>query len=156
MAEPCRGRSRPLTSTCNHYASSVYRSRSGITKALADYVSQGITEYKGLGETATVDMYEVLDTKLPRAKPPACQGCNGNSSDLVTWLESYDAILLGSGVYNGNADWALMQWLQEWPVDELNLAWTVVNAFCTSGGAVAGAQPLLWSLQRAFQTMNGV
>ena len=76
------------------------------------------------------------------------------TTQLLNWA---DALIVGSGVYNGDMHESLLGWVQSWPqVGGIDLSWTVGNAFCTSGGAVAGAQPTLWSMQRAMQTFNAI
>jgi len=55
----------------------------------------------------------------------------------------------------------MSNWLTTWPNSHsgdtmLDLSWTVGDALCTSGGYATGAQPTLYSLQRALQTFNAM
>lgn len=85
-----------------------------------------------------------------------------DQSATATLVSTADAIILGSGVYNGGMHPRLAAWLVSWPnlkagsEVELDLQWTVGDAICTSGGYSSGAQPTLWAMQRALQTFNAV
>ena len=136
----------------------VYSSRSVATKSLAEYIAGGVQQFEAPdGMALEADVMNV--TEVPHAQLPTSQSANvadANATALVDFLQSYAAIMLGSGVYNGLMDADLSEWTEEWPVNSLDLSWTVTNAFCTSGGPTSGAQPMLYDLQRVLQTFNGV
>ena len=86
---------------------------------------------------ANVRLYEAIEANFDRD---------------VVWA---DAIILGSGVYNGNPAPELLSFLNSFDI-ETNISRKIGSAFVTAGSAVAGAQPVLEALNRGLQTFNMV
>lgn len=72
--------------------------------------------------------------------------------DVYEWA---DAIILGSGVYNGNAAPSLLTFVNSFDFEDRFLN-KVGGAFATGGGAVAGLEPVLQELSRSLRTFGVV
>ena len=118
-----------------------YHSVNGGTRQLANFTAGGALACCN----STVLMIDVATLNV------------SNIDGTRALLEQADAIILGSGVYNGDMHPVLSNWLVHWPrTGSLDLSWTVGDAICTSGGYNSGAQPTLWSMQRALQTFQAI
>lgn len=118
----------------------VYASTSGSTAALADVVAAGARAYpESIVRVADVSELLTLTEK-----------------ETAALLTAQDAIILGSGVYNGDASYLLLDWLQvNWPkTGSIDLSWVLGNAFCTCGGANTGGTDTLQSMYRAMATFQ--
>lgn len=119
-----------------------YYSVSGATQWLANMTAEGALLFPG----CSVLLVDVASLAIDDA----------NATTRL--LSSADAVILASGVYNGDIHPSLMAWLAAWPKidDATDLSWVVGSAICTSGGYVSGAQPALWTMQRALMTYQAV
>ena len=118
----------------------VYSSALDTTAALAEVVAAGARAYP----EASVRVANVSELLALSA------------NETVGLLAAQDAIILGSGVYNGDANHELLDWLQaSWPkTGSIDLSWVMGNAFCTSGGANSGGTDTLASMHRALGTFQ--
>jgi multimeric flavodoxin WrbA len=79
------------------------------------------------------------------------QGAN-YKRDVLEWA---DAVILGSGVYNGNAYPTLLEFINSFDFLD-DLSGKVGGAFCSGGAAAAGLQPVLNQLSRGLRTFGMV
>lgn len=97
-----------------------------------------------------------------------CRGCKKYVNVLIRSakdatvddVNNSDGIILGSGVYNGNPEPDMINFADNVLLigqgHTVQLANKIGGAFCTSGGFVTGAQPVLNSLARIFMTFGSV
>eukprot|EP00466_Bigelowiella_natans_P009725 jgi/Bigna1/137783/aug1.41_g12491 len=72
--------------------------------------------------------------------------------DVHEWA---DAVVLGSGVYNGNAAPEMLAFINSFDFMD-DLSSKVGGSFATGGGVVAGLQPVLEQINRGLSTFNFV
>jgi NAD(P)H dehydrogenase (quinone) len=72
--------------------------------------------------------------------------------DVYEWA---DAIVLGSGVYNGNPAPAILEFINSFDISD-TFSSKVGGSFATAGSPAAGLQPVLEQLNRALRTFGCV
>jgi len=72
--------------------------------------------------------------------------------DVLEWA---DVVVLGSGVFNGNADPSILSFVNSFDFLD-DLSGRVGGSFATGGGAAAGLQPVLEQLNRALMNFRMV
>jgi NAD(P)H dehydrogenase (quinone) len=105
----------------------VYYSRTGNTKILAEAVARGAKEIEGtIVKISSVDSASIKD------------------------VQSADAIIIGSPVYNANVVPKIQEFINRWPFKNSPLKNKVGAAFVTAGGISAGEEIVLTNILKSM------